>query len=156
MKKFWKKLVAFEPTIYKFTSLLLEYIRLFFAIVGLIALCKQGDPRTFDGITPDEIIKVRLFIVMMTMGLALGTGFLRMCEKGFFDLQWLLVRTILVPLLAIGGLYSFSFLVYPTTFKAYCFVLVIFWVSIDLFYFYPRWLYLNYWKPIIRRIENEK
>lgn len=156
MKKCWKKLVAFESILYKFIGLLKSYINLFFAIVGLIVLSRLGTPRTFYGLSPDKIIDFRFLMILMVMMFGVMTGIFKMHEKGFFDLKWLLVQSILISLVAVGIFYSLSYLVQPTIQSGLCLSLVLFELSVDLIYLYPRYLYFIWWKPFIRRIENGK
>lgn len=156
MKKCWKKLVDFEPILYKFTKSLKSYINTLFALLGLIVLCRPVAPKTFYDLSPDKIVEFRWSIILITMSSALGIGFLKMYEKEFFDLKWLLEFLIFFVLVSVGIFYSLSYLGHPTTESGLCLLLFLFELSIDIFYLYPRYLYFEWWKPFIRRIENEK
>lgn len=156
MKKCWKKLVDFEPILYKFSKSLKSYINTLFALLGLIVLCRPVAPKTFYDLSLYKIVEFRWSIILIVMGLALGIGFLKMYEKEFFDLKWLLEFLIFFVLVAVGMFYSLSYLVEPTAESGLCLSLLLFGLSIDIFYLYPRYLYFEWWKPFIRRIENEK
>lgn len=156
MKKFCKKLVTFEPIIYRFIKSLKSYINTFFAFLGLIVLCMQVEPRTFYDLPPDGIVEFRWLILMIVMVLAVMSGIFKMHELAFFDLQWFLEYLTFFVLVAVGMFYSLSYLVEPTAESGLCLSLLLFELSIDIFYLYPRYLYFEWWKPFIRRIENEK